>query len=41
MRRLIAQIRKEFTDPVPKRSAVLVVVVGFFIGTVFTVGEHY
>lgn len=41
MRRIIAQIRKEFSEPMPTFSAVLLLIGGIFMGTVFTFGMHY
>lgn len=41
MRRLIEEIRKEFTEPMPKLGAVFLVIAGIFLGTVFTFGIRY
>lgn len=41
MRRLTAQIRKAFANPIPKFGAVFLIIAGIFIGTIFTVGMHF
>lgn len=41
MRRLVACIRRKFSNPIPKPGAIFLVITGILIGTVFTVGTHF
>lgn len=41
MTKLAERMKKELIDPMPKAFAVFLIIVGIFMGTVFTVGMHY